>query len=128
MNVEVKVPSLGESISEATVSRILQPSGSIVARDQDIIELETDKVNQVLHAPEAGRLELSITVGQKVTIGQVIGSVDTSVQTKESPKEPAKEPIRPATPPPASSGPSARIMPEESALGKARPPPSAPSS
>ncbi len=116
MKVEIKIPALGESISEATVSRIIQPSGSLVARDQDIIELETDKVNQVLHAPQAGKLELSVTVGQKVTIGQVIGqvigAVDTSAEVQTPPpqiKKPEAKPSLPPSPQPAST---ARIMPE----------------
>ena len=44
MKVEIKVPTLGESISEATVSSILKPNGSFVAQDEEILELETDKV------------------------------------------------------------------------------------
>ena len=55
MSIEIKVPSLGESISEATIGQILQPSGNIVAQDAEILELETDKVNQVLYAPAAGK-------------------------------------------------------------------------
>lgn len=120
MKVEIKVPPLGESISEAAVSRIIQPSGSVVARDQDIVELETDKVNQVLHAPQAGKLELSITVGQKITIGQVIGFVDTDIQpaastpAAEKPAEPKEAPLSKAveTKKTPASGPAARVMPE----------------
>ena len=87
MKVEIKVPPLGESVSEATVSRIIQPAGALVSRDAEVLELETDKVNQVLYAPQAGKLELTVAVGQKVTVGQVIGSVDTSAQV------PAAKPV-----------------------------------
>lgn len=56
MKVEVKVPSMGESITEATIANIIKPSGSKVAMDDEILELETDKVNQVLYAPQSGVL------------------------------------------------------------------------
>lgn len=52
MKVEIKVPAMGESVSEATISRIIKASGSLVRRDEEVIELETDKVNQVLYAPK----------------------------------------------------------------------------
>ena len=78
MKVEIKVPSMGESVTSAVISRMIVSSGSIVLRDQEIIELETDKVNQVLYAPEAGQLHLTVQVGQTVQIGELIGTVDTA--------------------------------------------------
>lgn len=110
MGVEIKIPSLGESISEATVGALLVPNGSQVKMDQEIIEIETEKVNQVLFAPESGELTLTVKEGDVVTIGQVIGSVDTSkvaeapAETKEesiqaeAPKEAPKQEAPPATP------------------------------
>ena len=80
MKVEIKVPTLGESISEATVSSILKPNGSFVAQDEEILELETDKVNQALYAPQAGQITLSVAVGATVKIGQVIGEIDTDMK------------------------------------------------
>lgn len=79
MKIEIKIPSLGESVSEATISNILKPSGSFVKLDEEILELETDKVNQVLYAPQKGQLTLSINKDEVVKIGQVIGFVDTSI-------------------------------------------------
>ena len=117
MKVDIKVPPIGESVSQATVSRIIQPSGSLVTRDQEVIELETDKVNQVLYAPQAGKLELTVAVGQAVTVGQVIGSVDTSVQVA-APAVPVKPiPAAPIT----AGGPSARIQPGETILRSEKP-------
>jgi len=69
---------MGESITEATVSTILKESGAFVAEDEEILEFETDKVNQVLYAPHAGKLSLSVNVDDTVTIGQVIGHVDSA--------------------------------------------------
>lgn len=113
MKVEIKVPALGESVSEATISRIIKSSGSAVRRDEEVLELETDKVNQVLYAPQAGQLNLSVKVGDTVKIGQVLGTVDTDVQAPaEAPVAPAPEkslakPIEPSAP---AAGPSARKM------------------
>ncbi|MBP7075066.1 MAG: dihydrolipoyllysine-residue succinyltransferase [Rhabdochlamydiaceae bacterium] len=122
MKVDIKVPPLGESVSQATVSRIIQPSGSLVNRDQEIIELETDKVNQVLYAPQAGKLELTVAVGQAVTVGQVIGSVDTSIQVAAP--APSKPVDAKPTPPVVTTGPSARVEPAETILRLEKPAPS----
>jgi 2-oxoglutarate dehydrogenase E2 component (dihydrolipoamide succinyltransferase) len=110
MKLEIKVPSAGESVSEATVSQILKPSGSYVKADEEIIELETDKVNQVVYAPGEGTLNLTVQVNDVVKIGQVIGSIDTAGKKEEKPTPapaPAPAPVT-AAPPPPSEGPSAR--------------------
>lgn len=103
MKIEIKIPSMGESVSEAIVSNIIRPSGSIVKTDEEIIELETDKVNQVLYAPQAGQLTLTVKPEERVTIGQVIGSIDTSVQASVSqPSAPAPAAPVPGAPVPAA--------------------------
>lgn len=112
MKVDIKVPSMGESISEATVGAILKPSGSQVAMDDELLELETDKVNQVLYAPQPGKISLSVSSGDVVTIGQVVGTIDTEAKSgapaqtkeaaKEQPKEPPKE-VKKAASAPASA-------------------------
>lgn len=90
MKVEIKIPSMGESVTEAKVSNILKQSGSSVKEDEEILELETEKVNQVLFAPKSGVLTLQVSLDQTVTIGQVIGYVDTegAVQTAAPPSPP----------------------------------------
>ncbi len=110
MKIDIKIPSLGESVSEATVSNILKSSGSFVKEDEDLLELETDKVNQVLHAPKAGSLTLHVAVGESVKIGQAIGFVETdaAVPEKKEEKPTVKEPA-----PIVPSGPSARKMAPE---------------
>lgn len=77
MKLEIKVPAMGESITEATVGTIIKATGSAVATDDELLELETDKVNQVLYAPNAGVLTLNVSPHDVVKIGQVIGFVDT---------------------------------------------------
>lgn len=95
MKEEIKVPSFGESISEAVVSRILKESGSHVKQDEAILELETDKVNQEMYSPKEGVIHLTVKVGDTVQIGQVIGDVDTEGKETEaktpSPKETTPE-------------------------------------
>jgi 2-oxoglutarate dehydrogenase E2 component (dihydrolipoamide succinyltransferase) len=88
MKVEIKVPTLGESVNEASIASLIKPSGSTVSQDAEILELETEKVNQVLYAPASGRIEYSVKVGDTVKIGQVIGTIDTDVVVqKEEPVE-----------------------------------------
>ena len=113
MKLEIKVPSAGESVSEATVSQILKPNGTYVKADEEIIELETDKVNQVIYAPGEGTLNLTVQVNDVVKIGQVIGSIDTAGKKEEKSTPapapaPAPTPAAPPPPPPPSEGPSAR--------------------
>lgn len=126
MKVEIKVPSMGESVTEATVSDIIKVTGSFVGMDEEVLELETDKVNQVLYAPQAGVVTLEVGVDDTVTIGQIIGHVDTSKQQEDSSSAPkanekpieestkeskAESPTKAAAAPvAASSGQSARMM------------------
>jgi 2-oxoglutarate dehydrogenase E2 component (dihydrolipoamide succinyltransferase) len=103
MKVEIKVPAMGESISEATVGNIIKPSGSKVNMDDEILELETDKVNQVLFAPQAGVIELTVKSEDVVKIGQVIGTIDS--EAKESAAPSAKPPEQPKAAPEAKPKP-----------------------
>ena len=94
MKNEIKVPSLGESISEAVIGQIITPSGSMVKADSEILELETDKVNQVLYAPSAGKVNFSVKTGDKVKIGETIGVIESEGFQEEAakPKEKEKKP------------------------------------
>jgi 2-oxoglutarate dehydrogenase E2 component (dihydrolipoamide succinyltransferase) len=93
LRIEIKVPAIGESIIEATVSRIIKPSGSVVRADEEILELETDKVNQVLYATQGGELTLSVKVGDTVKIDQVIGQINTDVTAPAAPAKVAAPPL-----------------------------------
>lgn len=86
MNIEIKVPPMGESISEATIGTILKPAGTRVAADDELLELETDKVNQILYAPAAGVISWVVKPEDVVKIDQVLGSIDTSKEAQPSPK------------------------------------------
>lgn len=123
MKEDIKVPAMGESISEATIGTLLKANGSSVKSDDELLELETDKVNQVLYAQQPGVVTWNVSEGDAVKIGQVIGSIEVG---KEAPKEPQKsakqEPVQKTTPKaepaPALKEPLAANKPQES--GSAR--------
>jgi 2-oxoglutarate dehydrogenase E2 component (dihydrolipoamide succinyltransferase) len=114
MKIEIKIPAMGESISEATISKILKATGSFVKLDEEILELETDKVNQVLHAPQQGVLTFNVREGDGVKVGQVIGFVDTDAKAPASAEAAAPPPPAPSAPPPPLAAPptgeGARVM------------------
>lgn len=87
MKHDITIPQMGESITEATVGEILKSSGSFVKVDEEVVELETDKVNQVLYAPASGEVRLSIKRGDVVKVGQVIGFVDSEIKASQKPAE-----------------------------------------
>jgi 2-oxoglutarate dehydrogenase E2 component (dihydrolipoamide succinyltransferase) len=87
MGVDIKVPPMGESITEVTVGALLVQNGSIVKEDQEIIEFETDKVNQVLNAPKGGKISFTVNVDDTVRVGQVIGSIDPSAAGETTTEE-----------------------------------------
>ena len=88
MSEKILVPVLGESISEATVSKWLKKKGDIVNADEAIVELETDKVNLEVPASTSGILsEISSNEGQTVKIGSVLGVISaTKAKTNEKEK------------------------------------------
>ena len=76
MKVEIKVPAAGESVTEATVAQIFKENGAAVQKEEELLELETDKVNQVIYSPEAGTVNLTVAVDDVVKPMQVIGFID----------------------------------------------------
>ncbi|KPV47723.1 dihydrolipoamide succinyltransferase, partial [Kouleothrix aurantiaca] len=76
MAVEVRVPTLGESIVEATVGKWLKRVGDTVAAGETLVDLETDKVNVEVAAEQAGVLEQILkNEGENVAVGEVIGTL-----------------------------------------------------
>jgi len=95
MKHEIKVPAMGESITEATINTILKPSGALVKMDDELLELATDKVNQVLYAPQNGVFTLKVKEDDVVKIGQEIGYIDdeaaAGAQATKPPEAKGKE-------------------------------------
>jgi 2-oxoglutarate dehydrogenase E2 component (dihydrolipoamide succinyltransferase) len=105
MAIDIKVPALGESVTEATVGRWFKQAGEPVAVDEPLVELETDKVTVEVPAPAAGTLSaISVAEGATVAVGSVLGSISEEAgaargaapQTSEAAK--ARERASPAEP------------------------------
>jgi 2-oxoglutarate dehydrogenase E2 component (dihydrolipoamide succinyltransferase) len=85
MSVEVKVPSVGESIKEGMIGTWRKSSGDMVQRDEVLLDLETDKASVEIVAEVSGKLEIIAKVGQVVKIGEVIAKIDPSAAPSASP-------------------------------------------
>lgn len=85
MAIELKVPSAGESVTEARIARWMKGHGQAVKVDEPLFELETDKASLEIAAPNAGVLSISVPAGQMVKIGQVVGSIDPNGIPKVAP-------------------------------------------
>src|SRR6266576_6814318 len=76
MTIEIKVPSLGESVTEATVAKWLKQPGEAIELDEPVVELETDKVTLEVPAPAAGTLgEIRASEGANVPVGAILGII-----------------------------------------------------
>jgi 2-oxoglutarate dehydrogenase E2 component (dihydrolipoamide succinyltransferase) len=101
MTVEIRVPVLGESVTEATVGQWFKKVGDAVAKDEPLLELETDKVTLEVNAAEAGRLEeIIVDEGEDVEVGALLGQLAAGATGKTASEEPAPEKEE-ATPSPA---------------------------
>lgn len=97
MTIEIKVPTLGESVSEATVAKWLKKVGDSVAADEPLLELETDKVTLEVNAPAAGTLsEILAAEGAEVGVGVVLGLLGAAGAAVAPKKAEAAKPGAPA--------------------------------
>ncbi|MGZ6009636.1 MAG: 2-oxoglutarate dehydrogenase complex dihydrolipoyllysine-residue succinyltransferase, partial [Rhizomicrobium sp.] len=106
MTVEIKVPAMGESVTEATVSKWFKKQGDAVKRDEPLLELETDKVTVEVPAPADGSIEsISVQEGDTVQVGAILGAIAEGAKGNVSSAAPAKSapaaPPKPAAPKPA---------------------------
>jgi 2-oxoglutarate dehydrogenase E2 component (dihydrolipoamide succinyltransferase) len=91
MITEVKVPSVGESVTSGVVSAWHKKSGEFVNEGEPLFALETDKVSTDIVAEKSGVLETKVPEGQEVKIGQVVATIDDSKQQGEKKEEKAKD-------------------------------------
>ncbi len=83
MSEKITVPTLGESVTEATVSKWLKTQGEEVSADEPLVELETDKVNVEVPSPTNGVLgSIAVKEGETVNVGSLLGTVDSSLKSK----------------------------------------------
>ncbi len=103
MTTEIRVPALGELVTEATVAKWMKAVGDAVAVDEPLVELETDKVTLEVPSPVAGVLaEIAVGEGSDVQVGAVLGSIDGATAAPGKPAESteaAAEPVEAAKPP-----------------------------
>src|SRR5712692_2619550 len=85
MPIEIKVPSVGESITEGVLSRWLKKNGENVRADEPVLELETEKATTEVAAPASGKLVTTVPEGKTVAIGTVVGRIEEA----EAPSTPA---------------------------------------
>ena len=97
MKLEVKIPSVGESVTQGIVSSWLKAEGDFVEEGSDLLELETDKANVTVPAPATGVVSITVKPGTEVSIGQVVGFIDSEG--------------KPAAAAPAQSKPAAAAQP-----------------
>ena len=105
MSVEIKVPRLAESISEATLVEWLKADGATVRMDEPVATLETDKAAVEIVADAPGALRHARKVGETVLVGDVLGRIDTAAPAAVAPVLVAAAPAAVATPSPARSPP-----------------------
>jgi 2-oxoglutarate dehydrogenase E2 component (dihydrolipoamide succinyltransferase) len=111
MALEMKVPAVGESVTEVTISNWLVKDGDYVKQDQVLCEMESDKATLELTAEKAGVVKILVPAGTEVKIGTAVVSIDTDAkapsgseapaakaETKEAPKAAAKEETSTAAP------------------------------
>ena len=102
MSEKITVPTLGESVTEATVSKWLKSQGEKVVADEPLVELETDKVNVEVPAPTNGILgSIEVKEGETVNVGSLLGTINNTsindradhkeVKSYNPPKKPAKK-------------------------------------
>jgi 2-oxoglutarate dehydrogenase E2 component (dihydrolipoamide succinyltransferase) len=109
MTIQITVPALGESVTEATVGQWFKKPGDAVAADEPLVELETDKVTLEVPAPAAGVLaDIQVPQGSTVAVGSVLGSINEGAGAPKvaaaAVTRPAPE-VAPTRPAPAPSAP-----------------------
>jgi 2-oxoglutarate dehydrogenase E2 component (dihydrolipoamide succinyltransferase) len=134
MTIEIKVPALGESVTEATVGQWFKKPGDAVAADEPLVELETDKVTVEVPAPSAGVLsDIKVPQGTTVAIGAILGSISEGAPPVAKPVRPdgdgaavaAKPAPAPQPPPAAPRAPPPQPAPREPQRSEMPPAPAA---
>jgi 2-oxoglutarate dehydrogenase E2 component (dihydrolipoamide succinyltransferase) len=110
MTVEIKVPAMGESVTEATISKWFKKEGDAVKRDEPLLELETDKVTVEVPSPADGAIEsIAVQAGTTVSVGALLGAIaegkSGAAPAKAAPAPKAAEAPKPAPAPTPAAAP-----------------------
>jgi 2-oxoglutarate dehydrogenase E2 component (dihydrolipoamide succinyltransferase) len=112
MTTEIKVPTLGESVTEATIAKWFKNVGDAVRADEPLVELETDKVTVEVNAPAAGTLtEILAAAGATVEVGALLGILGAAGAAAAAPAPKAAAPAPAPAPAPAAAPAAAGVMP-----------------
>jgi 2-oxoglutarate dehydrogenase E2 component (dihydrolipoamide succinyltransferase) len=125
MAVAIKVPSVGESITEGTIAHWLKKEGDQVGANEPLFELETEKATTTVPAPAAGILHITAAEGQTVPIGSVVGHIEPDSvaapprEEKAKPGPPRETERKPGPPKEAEDKPASAAPPQPPALSPA---------
>jgi 2-oxoglutarate dehydrogenase E2 component (dihydrolipoamide succinyltransferase) len=122
MTIEIKVPAMGESVTEATISKWFKKEGDAVKRDEPLLELETDKVTVEVPSPADGAIEsISAQQGATVQVGALLGAIAEG-KAGAAPKAaaPKAETPKPAASAPAAAAPVAASKSDAPAMPSAK--------
>ncbi|CAM5490199.1 Dihydrolipoyllysine-residue succinyltransferase component of 2-oxoglutarate dehydrogenase complex OS=Afipia felis OX=1035 GN=sucB PE=3 SV=1 [Afipia felis] len=111
---EIRVPTLGESVTEATIGRWFKKTGDAVAVDEPLVELETDKVTIEVPAPSAGTLsEIVAKDGETVAVGALLGQITEGAGKPAAAKPAEAAPAKAAAPAAAAAAPAQKSPPTD---------------
>ena len=124
MTIAIKVPSVGESVTEALLAEWFKQDGDPVDKNEPLFVLETDKVTLEVEAEAAGQLKILVPEGETVAIGTVVGEIDTEAvpaaapekdqaPSKETPEKPSSAVGEEAAPPPSTKAAATPEIEEE---------------
>jgi 2-oxoglutarate dehydrogenase E2 component (dihydrolipoamide succinyltransferase) len=117
MGVEIKVPTLGESVTQATVSKWFKQAGEAVAQDEPLVEIETDKVTVEVNAPASGALaSIAAPAGSDVQVGALLGVIEAGAAGAKPAAAPKAAPApKAAAPVPKAMAPAPTPAPKPAA-------------
>jgi 2-oxoglutarate dehydrogenase E2 component (dihydrolipoamide succinyltransferase) len=127
--IEIKVPSVGESVTEALLTQWFKQEADAVSKDEALFELETDKVTLEVTAEAAGRLHIVVPAGTTVKVGAVVGAIDTisaaaaaeidtpAAESKKIHRAPEPNPPVVEKPPASPPAPAAALPPRAESAG-----------
>src|SRR5262245_38832123 len=111
MAIDIKVPSVGESVTEGTLSRWFKKDGDVVRTDEPLYELETEKATTEIAAPAAGTLDIQVREGETVAIGAVVGRLEETAAAARTGRAEKPSPAAEKPKPRGEDGAAARPTP-----------------